>query len=135
MYYPTSCRRRVVTLRDESSMRKMLALLARQFDALTGSLDESGSEALLAKFGAQPFNSMMLNLRCSLSPGEERLSGVHDVRTSTVGRVLVVTGEIRDGHTMELIDRICAPRAGYWSAVRALVGIPDSPDLVMDELA
>ena len=135
MYYHTSCRRRVVTLRDESSMHKMMALLSRQFDALTGALNDPMRKDLLAKFGGGLFDSMLLNLCCSISPDEQRLSGIHDVRASKVGRVLVVTGEIRDGHTMELFDRICVPHAGSWSAVRALVGIPDSPDLVLDELA
>jgi hypothetical protein len=116
-------------------MHKMVALLSRQFDVLTGTLNGPIGKDLVAKFTGGPFDSMLLNLRCSISPDEEKLSGVHDVRASKVGRVLVVTGEIRDGHTMELFDRICVPHAGSWSAVRALVGIPDSPDLVLDELA
>jgi hypothetical protein len=125
----------VITLRDKSSIGKMLALLSRQFDAVTGAPSKAVTNDLFAKFGGGPVDSMLLNLRCCMSPDEMKLSGVHDVHASKVGRVLVVTGEIRDAHTMEVFDRICVPYGGSWSAVRALVGIPDSPDLVMDELA
>lgn len=129
----TSCRRRVLTLRDESSMHKIMALLSRQFGAITEPL--GNRKRPLPKFTRGKFDSMLLNLRCSLPAQEERLSGVHELRASIVGRVLVVTGEVRDRHTMELVDRICTPHAGSWSAVRALVGIPESPDLVFDELS
>jgi DNA-binding response OmpR family regulator len=129
----TAGRRRVLTLRDESSIRKMLAFLSRQFGSLgDSSHDRKGP---LAKFTRETFDSVLLNLRCTPSLREERLSGIHEIRASIVGRVLVVTGEIRDRHTMELVDRICVPHAGSWSAVRALVGIPDSPDFVLDELS
>jgi hypothetical protein len=133
MQEPASGRRRVLTLRDEPSIRKMLALLSRQFGRLAASSSER--KGPLAKYAPENFDSMLLNLRCSTSAKEERLSGVHEIRASMVGRVLVVTGEVRDRHTMELIDRICVPNAGSWSAVRALVGIPDSPDLLLDELS
>src|SRR5438309_10228480 len=120
MLPPVSGRRRVLTLRDEQSIRKMLALLSRQFGPFAEvSSDRRGP---LARYTRETFDSMLLNLRCSTSLREERLSGVHEVRASMVGRVLVVTGEVRDQQTMELIDRICVPNAGSWSAVRALVG-------------
>jgi hypothetical protein len=133
MQEATSGRRRVLTLRDESSIRKMLALLSRQFGGLSDPSHEP--KGPLAKFTRESFDSVLLNLRCSVSLSEERLSGVHKIRASIVGRVLVVTGEIRDRHTMELVERICVPHAGSWSAVRALVGVPDSPDLILDELS
>jgi len=133
MQQPASARRRVLTLRDDSSIRKIISLLSRQF----GRFAENPSEhkGPLARYPREAFDSMLLNLRYSTSGTEERFSGVHEVRASMVGRVLVVTGEVRDRHTMELVDRICVPTAGSWSAVRALVGIPDSPDLVLDELS
>jgi hypothetical protein len=129
----TSARRRVLTLRDEPTIRKMLAVLSHQFGRLAGS--SSDRKGPLANFAPQNFDSMLLNLRCSTSQEGEGLSGIHEIRASIVGRVLVVTGEIRDRHTMELVDRICVPHADSWSAVRALVGVPESPDLVLDELS
>jgi DNA-binding response OmpR family regulator len=129
----TSARRRVLTLRDEPAIRKMLAVLSRQIGRLSeSSFDHEGP---LAGFAPQDFDSMLLNLRCSASEGVEGFSGIHETHASLVGRVLVVTGEIRDRHTMELVDRICIPHGGSWSAVRALVGVPESPNLVLDELS
>lgn len=133
MYDTASCTRRVLTLRDESCIKKMLALLTHQFAALEDLAYER--KAPLPKLDLEAFDSMMLNLRCSISQAEKRLSGVHEVHASILGRVLVVTGEVRDRYTIELIDRISTPHAGSWSAVRALVGIPDSPDLALDELS
>ena len=129
----TSARRRVLTLRDEATIRKMLAVLSRQ---ITHSGESSSDwKGPSAKFAQENFDSMLLNLRCSASDEDRGLSGIQEIRASIVGRVLVVTGEIRDRHTMELVDRICIPHGGSWSAVRALVGIPESPDLVLDELS
>lgn len=130
----TSARRRVLTLRDEPTIRKMLAVLSRQ----SRHLDDSPPDPKgpLSKIAPQSFDSMLLNLRCSAPKEGQGLSGIFDIRASIVGRVLVITGEIRDRHTMELVDRICVPHSGSWSAVRALVGMPESPDLVvLDELS
>jgi DNA-binding response OmpR family regulator len=122
-----------LTLRDEPSIRKMLALLSHQLGVASEATPDGTFQ--LKKFARSTFDSILLNLRCSPGSRQQRLPGIRDVRASIVGRVLVITGEIRDQNTAELVDRICVSHVGSWTALRAVVGISESPGLLLNKLS
>jgi CheY-like chemotaxis protein len=96
-------RRKVLIIEDEPSIRNVLYVLLAGIgcDAETVS---SGAEAM-ALVARQKFDALLLDLRCSNVQPEEVVGGVQRLRPSLVGRVLVVTGEVADQKSLDLIDR------------------------------
>jgi hypothetical protein len=67
-------------------------------------------------------------------PAEEMVSAIKELRPNLVGRVLVITGEVSDPQTMELIKRHCLPHISrhrmmqdLWERLRTLLGFSRSP--------
>ncbi len=96
-------KRKVLIIEDEPSIRNMLYVLLAAIgcDAETAT---SGAQAL-ALVEREKFDAMLLDLRCSNVRPEEVVSGVQRIRPSLIGRVLVVTGEVADQQTLEMIER------------------------------
>jgi DNA-binding NarL/FixJ family response regulator len=81
------------------------------------------------------FDAVLLDLRCNNVGAEEVVSQISEIRPSLVGRVLVITGEVTDAQTMELLDRYLLPYIPrnrlmheLWSKLRAILGLAPSPD-------
>lgn len=51
------------------------------------------------------FDAVLLDLRSSAMRPAEVIAGIHHIRPSLVGRVLVITGEVDDQATLELVVR------------------------------
>ena len=64
----------------------------------------SGREAL-ARLSRESFDAVLLDLRCSDLPPDEVVSGIHFIRPSLIGHVLVITGEVADAETLAVVER------------------------------
>lgn len=69
-----------------------------------GEVAADGQQAL-AMVSRKNFDAVLLDLRSSSLPPEDVVSGIHDIRPSLVGRVLVITGEVDDRETLDLVER------------------------------
>ncbi len=96
-------RRKVLIIEDEPSIRNVLYVLLAAIgcDAETVS---SGAQAL-ALVERERFDALLLDLRCSNVQAEEVVGGVQRIRPSLIGRVLLVTGEVEDQKTLDLVER------------------------------
>jgi len=121
--------RRVLIVEEESSIRNLIYTLLSTLGC-DGDVAYSGQQAL-AMISRQPFDAVLLDLRC-LDGGPERVvSGILEIRPNLMGRVLVITGEVTDQDTMDLIEHKCLLRVPrhrllqeLWNKLRMLWGFP-----------
>jgi len=85
--------------------------------------------------GRESFDAVLLDIRCSDIPAEQVVAQIREIRPSLIGRVLIITGEVADPATLELLERYCLPHIprhrvmhDMWNRLRAVLGISDSPD-------
>ena len=95
--------RKVLLIESEPATRDALRVLINNLGC-QGEVADDGHEALVL-IRRKDFDAVLLDLRNSSPPPEEVVSGIHDMRPSLVGRVLVITGEVDDSSTLELIER------------------------------
>ncbi len=95
--------RKVLLIESEPAAREVLRVLLKELGCL-GEVVADGQQAL-AMVSCTDFDAVLLDLRSSSLPPEEIVSGIHDLRPSLVGRVLVITGEVDDSSTLDLIER------------------------------
>jgi CheY-like chemotaxis protein len=97
--------RKVLIVEGEPAISRLICTLlgGRGGD---GDVACSGQQAL-AMISRQPFDAVLLDLRCSDPSPERPRSGVLEIHPSLVGRVLVITGEVADQDTMSLVERRC----------------------------
>jgi DNA-binding NtrC family response regulator len=104
---PTSQNRKVLIVEDDAAIRNVLyVLLAGQ--GCEGDIAYSGKQAL-AMLSREKFDAVLLDLRCSNLPAEQVVAQIQEIRPSLVGRVLVITGELTDTQTLEVVERHCLP--------------------------
>lgn len=126
-------RRKVLIVEDEPSIRKLLhALLAAL--GCDGEIADTGQQAL-ALVNRSQFDAVLLDLRCSDLQAEELVPQIQIIRPSLIGRVLVITGEIADPETLDLIERYFLLQIpdhhllqNVRGMLRALLGINPSPN-------
>jgi DNA-binding response OmpR family regulator len=117
--------RKVLIIEDEPSIRNTLySLLASLgFDSLGFDGDEAHrAQQALAMVSREKFDAVLLDLRCSDVLTEEVVSGIHRIRPSLTGYVLVVTGEVVGAETLELIERYALSRVPRNRLLQDLVG-------------
>lgn len=95
--------RKVLLIEGEPSARDLLRVLLSNLGCC-GEVAANGQQAL-AMVSRMDFDAVLLDLRSSNLPPEEVVAGIHDIRPSLVGRVLVITGEVDDLNTLELVER------------------------------
>lgn len=95
--------RKVLLIESEPVVREALRVLLNELGC-QGEVAANGQQAL-AMVSRKDFDAVLLDLRSSSLPPEEIVSGIHDMRPSLVGRVLVITGEVDDSSTLDLIER------------------------------
>ena len=95
--------RKILLVQNEPATRDVLRVLVNNLGC-QGEVAVDGPQAL-AMVGSQEFDAVLLDLRSSALPLEEVVSGIHDIRPALVGRVLVITGEVDDETTFDLIER------------------------------
>lgn len=124
-------RRKVLIVEDEPSIRNVLFVLLAGLGC-EGDVAYTGQQAL-AMIGREQFDAVLLDLRCSNVGPEEVVSQIREVRPSLVGRVLVITGEVTDERTIELLDRYLLPHIPrnrlmneLWTKLRTILGVAPS---------
>jgi CheY-like chemotaxis protein len=128
--------RKVLLIEREPVAREVLRVLVNNLGC-RGEVVADGQQAL-AMVRSEDYDAVLLDLRSSSLPPEEVVSGIHDIRPSLVGRVLVITGEVDDRDTLDLIEqyfllqirgsRLVFDLAG---CLRALLRIAPSPSHIL----
>ena len=123
---PDAHRRKVLIIEDEPSIRNVLYVLLAGLGC-EGDVAYDGRQAL-AMIRQESFDAVLLDLRCSNLPAEKVVSEIVELRPNLVGRVLVITGEVADSKTMEIIERNCLPHMprsrvveDLWGRLRSLL--------------
>ena len=94
---------KVLILEEEPSVRNALLTL----------LAGLGCEADVAYSGKQAidiiqnekFDAVLLDLRCAHAQAEEVVPSIQSLRPSLLANVLVITGDVADAKTLDLIER------------------------------
>jgi DNA-binding NtrC family response regulator len=128
---PTSQNRKVLIVEDDAAIRNVLYVLLAGVGC-EGDIAYSGKQAL-AMLSREKFDAVLLDLRSSNLPAEHVVSQIKEMRPSLVGRVLVITGELTDSQTLEVIERHCLPHVprnrlmqDLWGRLRTVLGIAGS---------
>ena len=117
----------MLIIEGQPSIRNVLYVLL----AALGSEENIARTAhqALATIEKQSFEAVLLDLRCSRMPAGEMATAIKELRSSLVGRVLVITGEVADPQTIERIRKNCWPHISrqrvmqeLWRRVRSLFG-------------
>ena len=129
---PQAPRRKVLIVEDEPSIRNVLYVLLAGLGC-DGDV-ASGGKMALSMIRQESFDAVLLDLRCSQLPAEEMVAQIKELRPNLVGRVLVITGEVTDPRTLEVIERNCLPHVPrnrvieeLWERLRNLLGLSRSP--------
>jgi DNA-binding NtrC family response regulator len=128
---PTSQNRKVLIVEDDAAIRNVLYVLLAGVGC-EGDIAYSGKQAL-AMLSREKFDAVLLDLRCSNLPAEQVVSQIKEIRPSLVGRVLVITGELADPKTVEVVERHCLPHVprnrlmqDLWGRLRTVLGAASS---------
>ena len=126
-------RRKILIVEDEPAIRNTLYTLLAGLGC-DGDMAYDGRQAL-AMVSREQFDAVLLDLRCPLLSVEEVVAQIHEIRPSLVGRVLVITGEVADEKTLDLIEQhflLQVPRSRLTqelgSLLRALLVLAPTPD-------
>lgn len=132
---PANQNRRVLIVEDDAAIRNVLYVLLAGVGC-EGDIAYSGKQAL-AMLSREKFDAVLLDLRCSNLPAEQVVSQIQEIRPSLVGRVLVITGEISDGQTLEVVERHCLPHVprnrlmqDLWGRLRTVLGTASSAKML-----
>ena len=129
---PGAQNRKVLIVEDDAAIRNVLYVLLAGLGC-EGDVAYSGKQAL-SMLSKDRFDAVLLDLRCSNLPAADMVSQIKEIRPSLVGRVLVITGEVNDAQTMEIVEKNCLPHVprnrlmqDLWSRLRGVLGISGSP--------
>ena len=122
----------MLIIEDDASMRNVLyVLLAAQH--CDGEVASSSRQAL-AMISRESFDAILLDLRCQNVLPDQMLSQIAQLRPNLFGRVLVITGEVADAKSLELIERNCLPHitrsrltTEFLDKIRSLLGLSNTP--------
>jgi len=120
-------RRKVLIIEDEPSIRNVLYVLLAGFGC-DGDVAHDTDQAL-SMIRRDRFDAVLLDLRSAHLPLEQMVSAITELRPSLVGRVLVITGEVSDPNTLEILARCAVPyvpcdrvATDLWGRLRVLLG-------------
>ena len=124
--------RTVLIIEDEPSIRNVLCVLLAGMRC-EGNIAPTAGQAL-AMIEKRDFDAVLLDLRCSEMPARETVSALKNLRPSLIGKVLVITGDVSDPQTMEMIKKNHWPyiprhrvMQELWDRLRSLLGLSQSP--------
>jgi DNA-binding response OmpR family regulator len=129
---PSSPRRKVLIIEDEPSIRNVLYVLLAGLGC-DGDVAHDTNQAL-SMIRQDQFDAVLLDLRSA--PLQQMVSAITELRPSLVGRVLVITGEVSDSNTLEILEHYAVPHvrrsrvtSDLWGRLRSLLGFaPSSAD-------
>ena len=104
-------RRKILIIEDEPSIRNVLYVLL----AGLGYDSDAASDAYqaLSMIGQGEFDAVLLDLRCSQLPPDQMVCAISELRPSLVGRVLVITCEVSDPSTFDMLQRYALSRVSF----------------------
>ena len=120
-------RRKILIIEDEPAIRNVLLVLL----AGVGCDSEFAHDIrqALPMIRQHRFDGVLLDLRSATLPLEQMVSAITELRPSLVGRVLVITGEVSDPSTIEMLERYAVPHvpcsrvtSDLWGRLRTLLG-------------
>jgi DNA-binding response OmpR family regulator len=124
---PNGTRRKVLIVEDEPAIRNVLYVLLAGLGC-DGDVAHDAHQALLM-VQKDRFDAVLLDLRSAHLPPEQMVSAITEVRPNLVGRVLVITGEVADPQTLEMLERCAVPHlprsrvtADLWGRLRTMLG-------------
>src|SRR5579872_5324839 len=103
MKIPHLPQRKVLILEEEPTVRNALLTLLAGLGC-EADLAYSGKQALDIIRGAK-FDALLLDLRCAHAHPEEVVPSIQSLRPSLLTNVLVITGDVADAKTLDLIER------------------------------
>lgn len=112
--------RKILLVEGEQGAGELIHALLRKLGC-EGEVVADGQQAL-AMVSRNDFDAVLLDLRSSNLPPEEVVSGIHEIRPSLVGRVLVITGEVDDHETLDLVERYFLLEIPQSHLIQDLVG-------------
>ena len=95
--------RKVLLIESEPVASEVLQVLVDNLGC-HGEVVPDGRQAL-ATVRSEDFDAVLLDLRSSAMPPEDAVSGIRHIQPSLLGRVLVITGEVDDQATLDLVER------------------------------
>jgi two-component system response regulator PilR (NtrC family) len=120
-------RRKVLIVEDEPSIRNILYVLLAGLGC-EGDVATNSDQAL-SMIRRDRFDAVLVDLRTSHLPPDQMVTAITELRPSLVGRVLVITGEVSDPHTLEMLARDAVPHiprsritSDLWGRLQALLG-------------
>lgn len=124
---PNHRHRRVLIIEDEPAVRNVLYVLLAGVGC-EGDVAHTDRQAL-ELLTREDFDAVLLDLRCcSVSP-EKVVTDMRRMRPSLVGRVLVISGNVADPQTLDLVERLCLPHIPrsrviheVWTHLRQILG-------------
>ena len=124
---PHPLRRKVLIIEDEPSIRNVLYVLLARLGC-EGDVATDAQQAL-SMIRRSRFDAVLLDLRSAHLPVDQMVSAITELRPSLVGRVLVITGEVSDPHTLEMLARDAVPHvprsqitSDLWCRLQTLLG-------------
>lgn len=99
----SSHNRKVLFIEHEPVVRSLLSVLLSELGC-KGEVAANGQQAL-AMLRQRDFDAVLLDLRSSDTSPEEVVSGIHEIQPSLIGRVLVITAEVDERETLDLVER------------------------------
>jgi DNA-binding NtrC family response regulator len=124
--------RKVLIIEDEPSIRNALFVLLAGLGC-EGDVAYTGQQAL-AMISRERFDAVLLDLRCSNIPAEEVVLQIKELRPNLVGRVLVITSEVTDPQTLDMVSRNLLPSISrsrlmpeLWGQLRGILGLSPTP--------
>jgi len=128
-----SGRCKVLIVEDEPAIRNVLFVLLAGLGC-EGDVAYTGQQAL-SMVSRESFDAVLVDLRCNNLGAEEVVSQIKEISPSLVGRVLVITGEVTDPQTMDLLSRHLLPHIArsqlmpeLFSQLRGILGLNASPN-------
>jgi DNA-binding NtrC family response regulator len=132
---PSTEYRKVLIVEDESSIGNVMYALLAGLNC-EGSVACSGRQAL-ETVRREEFDAVLLDLRCSNLQADDLVPQIHSMQPSLVGRVLVITGEVVDAKTIDLIEQYfllrvpaSSPLQDVADRLRALLRVSPTPSHV-----
>jgi two-component system response regulator PilR (NtrC family) len=120
-------RRKVLIVEDEPSIRNVLYVLLAGLGC-EGDVATNSNQAL-SMIRRDRFDAVLVDLRSAQLPPDQMVTAITELRPSLIGRVLVITGEVADPDTLELLARAAVPHlprsrilTDLWGRLQALFG-------------
>lgn len=125
--------RRVLIIEDDASVRNALLTLLAGLGCETD-VAYTGKQAIEI-IRSEKFDAVLLDLRCAHTEVEEVVPTIHSLRPSLLANVLVITGDVADAKTIDLIERYLLlhvpgnrPVREMASMLRVMMQLPPVPN-------